>query len=321
MSAATTVQKPSVVSNILRRYSLTLVLLLLFIVASATSDTFMTQGNILNVLNQASIIGVLTVGMTFVILTGGIDLSVGTGVAAVSVYMGLQADAGASTSVILGAGILAGLVLGGVNALAITYGKIVPFIATLAMLSIAKGAALTMSDGTPITVDNDFIASLGQDRWLGIPAGIYVFALVIAIGWVLLNRTAFGRHVVAVGGNSEAARISGINVRRTTIAVYVIAGLCVAVAAILVTGRIGVASPVTGGGYELDAIAAAVIGGAALSGGRGTISGSVQGVLLFAMIFNVFNLHNVSSYTQDILKGVIILVAVLLQRRSNSSTS
>lgn len=296
------------------QYSLALVLLALCIGASFASDAFLTRANLVNVLTQASVIGILTIGMTFVILTGGIDLSVGSMLAASSIYLGLQQDSGGFVMVL--AALLGGVALGAVNGLAITWGRVVPFIATLAMFSAARGLALLMSDSTPIPITSSTIKTIGTDRILGIPLPVCIFAAVALVAWVVLNRTAFGRHVVAVGGNAEAARASGIRVERVTFAVYVISGLCVGIGALIVTGRLGSASPVTGGMYELDAIAAAVIGGAALQGGKGTIGGSVLGVLLFAVIFNLFNLLGVNTNLQGVLKGLIILAAVILQRRT-----
>ena len=295
-------------------YSLAVVLVLLCVVATFSSDAFLTRSNIINVLTQASVIGILTVGMTFVILTGGIDLSVGSMLAAASIYCGLQQDAGGVVMVL--AALAAGVALGAVNGLAVTWGRVVPFIATLAMFSSARGLALLMSDNTPIVITNSTIDNLGTKRLIGVPMPVYVFAAVVIVAWIVLNRTAFGRHVVAVGGNAEAARASGIRVERVKFAVYVISGLCVGIGALLVTGRLGSASPVTGSGYELDAIAAAVIGGASLNGGKGTVAGSVLGVLLFQVIFNLFNLLDVNTNLQGVLKGVIILAAVVLQRRS-----
>ena len=295
-------------------YSLALVLLALCIAASFASDAFLTRANLVNFLTQASVIGILTIGMTFVILTGGIDLSVGAMLAAASIYLGLQQDSGGLVMVL--AALLGGVALGAINGLAITWGRVVPFIATLAMFSAARGLALLMSDSTPIPITSSTIRTIGTDRVLGIPLPVYIFAAVALVAWVVLNRTAFGRHVVAVGGNVEAARASGIRVQRVIFSVYVISGLCVGIGALIVTGRLGSASPVTGGGYELDAIAAAVIGGAALQGGKGTIGGSVLGVLLFAVIFNLFNLLGVNTNLQGVLKGLIILAAVILQRRT-----
>ena len=298
----------------LSQYGLAGVLLLLCIVASLSSDAFLTKDNLINVLTQASVVGILTIGMTYVILTGGIDLSVGSMLAACSIYLGLQQDSGGFVMVL--AALFGGVVLGAINGLAITWGRVVPFIATLAMFSSARGLALYMSDNTPIGITATTVTDLGTKRLLGVPMPVYVFLLVAVVAWVVLNRTAFGRHVVAVGGNAEAARASGIRVERVQFAVYVISGLCVGIGAVLVTGRLGSASPVIGNGYELDAIAAAVIGGAALSGGKGGIGGSVLGVLLFQVIFNLFNLLDVNTNLQGILKGLIILAAVVLQRRT-----
>jgi ribose transport system permease protein len=298
----------------LSQYGLAGVLLLLCVIATLSSDAFLTKANILNVLTQSSVIGILTIGMTFVILTGGIDLSVGSGIAAASIYLGLQQDSGGFVMIV--AALFGGLVLGTVNGLAITWGRVVPFIATLAMFSSARGLALLMSDNTPIAITNSTISDLGTKKIIGVPMPVYVFALVAIVAWVVLNRTAFGRHVVAVGGNAEAARASGIRVQRVTLAVYMISGLCVGIGAILLTGRLGSASPVVGNLYELDAIAAAVIGGTALSGGKGGIGGSVLGVLLFQVIFNLFNLLDVNTNLQAVMKGLIILAAVVLQRRT-----
>lgn len=298
----------------LGQYGLAGILLLLCVVATFASDAFLTRDNLINVLTQASVIGILTIGMTFVILTGGIDLSVGSMLAVASIYLGLQQDSGGI--VMLFAALLGGLALGAVNGLAITWGRVVPFIATLAMFSSARGLALLMSDNTPIVITNDLITGFGTKRVVGVPMPVYVFAFVAVVAWFVLNRTAFGRHVVAVGGNAEAARASGIRVERVVFAVYAISGLCVGIGAVLVTGRLGSASPVIGNGYELDAIAASVIGGAALSGGKGGIGGSVLGVLLFQVIFNLFNLLDVNTNLQGVLKGLIILAAVVLQRRT-----
>jgi ribose transport system permease protein len=298
-------------------YSLALILLVLCVVATLSSDAFLTKDNLINVLTQSSVIGILTVGMTYVILTGGIDLSIGSVLAASSIYLGLQQSSGGL--VMLLAALFGGMLLGAINGAAITLGRVVPFIATLAMFSAGKGLALLMSNNTPIAITNSLVIDLGTKRVLGLPMPIYVFALVAAIAWVVLNRTAFGRHVVAVGGNAEAARASGIRVQRIVFAVYVIAGLCAGIGALLQVGRLASASPVVGPGFELDAIAAAVIGGTALSGGKGGIGGSVLGVLLFQVIFNLFTLLDVNTNLQAILKGVIILAAVVLQRRTRKA--
>jgi ribose transport system permease protein len=252
--------------------------------------------------------------MTFVIATAGIDLSVGSMVAAAAIVGGQFVDSG-SAAFILGAFAM-GIALGSINGAAIAYGRVVAFIATLAMLTIARGLALLISDKTPVSVVSlEAVRWFGNGEILGIPSAVLVFVAVTAIGWVLLNRTAYGRYVVAVGGNPEAARIAGVKVQRIIFSVYVLAGICVAISAILLTGRLASASPVAGSLYELQAIAAVVIGGSSLAGGRATIVGTFLGVLTFALIFNLLTLMDVAVEIQQIIQGSIILAAVLLQRR------
>ncbi len=275
---------------------------------------FLTSDNLLNVLTQASITGIIAIGMTFVIATGGIDLSVGSALAAASIAGGLLVQYG-SWMFMLGA-IGMALVIGLVNGLAITWGKVVPFIATLAMLTIARGLALWMSDKTPISlIDLSILQWFGSGRVLGIPVPALIFVIVSIAGWVLLNRTTFGRRTVAVGGNRSAARIAGIRPGRVILAVYVLTGLCVGFSAILLSGRLASASPVVGNLVELDAIAAVVIGGTALTGGKASVTGTFFGVITFGLIFNLLNLLNMPTEIQGIVKGLLILVAVALQRR------
>ena len=293
------------------------VVLLLVAGAILEPDDFLTSDNMLNVLRQASIVGVVAIGMTFVIATGGIDLSVGSMLAACSVVGGQFVESG-SLMFILGA-LGMGILLGGVNAAAIAYGRVVPFIATLAMFTMARGLALWISDKTPISVfDLEFVRWFGTGEIIGIPSAIFVFLGVTIVGWVLLNRTRYGRYVVAVGGNREAARIAGVKVQRIIFSVYVLSGICVAIAAVLLVGRLSSASPVAGNLLELDAIAAVVIGGTALAGGRATIVGTFLGVLTFALIFNLLTIMNMAVEIQQVTKGAIILVAVLLQRKRNA---
>jgi ribose transport system permease protein len=277
-------------------------------------DAFLTSDNMLNVLRQASVVGVLAIGMTFVIATGGIDLSVGSMVAAAAVAGGQLVDSG-SAAFMLGA-IGMGVLLGGINAGAIAYGRVVPFIATLAMFTMARGLALWLSDKTPVSLFQlETVRWFGNGEVVGIPSAVIVFLAVTALAWVLLNRTRYGRYVVAVGGNREAARIAGVKVRWIVFSVYVISGICVGIAAILVSGRLASASPIIGNLYELDAIAAVVIGGSALAGGRATIVGTFLGVVTFALIFNLLTLMDLAVEIQQITKGLIILAAVLIQRR------
>ncbi len=298
----------------LQEYALVGVVALLLIAGTILEPAFMTSDNMLNVLRQASVVGVLAIGMTFVIATSGIDLSVGSMVAAAAVAGGQFADSG-SLAFILGA-LGMGVLLGGINAGAIAYGKVVPFIATLAMFTMARGLALWMSDKQPISIFNlEGVRWFGTGEILGIPSAVIVFLVVTGLAWVLLNRTRYGRYVIAVGGNREAARIAGINTERIIFSVYVVSGICVAIAAILVAGRLSSASPIVGNLYELDAIAAVVIGGTALQGGRATIVGTFLGVITFALIFNLLTLMDLAVEIQQVTKGLIILAAVLVQRR------
>jgi ribose transport system permease protein len=299
----------------MQEYALVGVVFLLLVAGAILEpDAFLTSDNMLNVLRQASVVGVLAIGMTFVIATGGIDLSVGSMVAAAAVAGGQFADSG-SLVFILGA-IGMGVLLGGINAGAIAYGRVVPFIATLAMFTMARGLALWISDKTPISLFQlEAVRWFGNGEVVGVPSAAIVFVAVTALAWVLLNRTRYGRYVVAVGGNREAARIAGVKVRRIVFSVYVLSGICVAIAAILVSGRLSSASPIVGNLYELDAIAAVVIGGTALAGGRATIVGTFLGVVTFALIFNLLTLLDLATEIQQVTKGLIILAAVLIQRR------
>ena len=308
---------PVTLPSTTRLQELTLVVVivaLLVVGAILKPDTFPTIDNFRAILTQASVVGVLAIGMTFVIATAGIDLSVGSAVAAAGVAGGLLVDDGGTAMFLFGA-LAFGLMIGTVNASAIAYGKVVPFIATLAMLAIARGLALQMSDKAPISLlDYDGIRWFGTGRILGQPVSIWIFVAVSVLGWVLLNRTRYGRHVVAVGGNREAARIAGVPVRRTIFSVYCLSGLLAGLAAILLSGRLASASPISGNLLELDAIGATVIGGTSLAGGKATIGGTFMGVVVFAMIFNLLTQLNLATEWQQIVKGVIILAAVLIQR-------
>ncbi|MER7788280.1 ABC transporter permease [Streptomyces sp. NPDC097640] len=303
----------------IRTLSLLGVLAVLVVVGGVTKpDEFLDTHNLQLVLTQASIIGVVTVGMTFVITSGGIDLSVGAIVALSSVWATTVATQEYGFAGILFTAVLVGLGCGLVNGLLIAYGGLVPFIATLAMLASARGLALQITDGSTQIVTVDGILNLGErDSYvLGIPPLVMVFAIVTLLGWFVLNRTTFGRRTVAVGGNAEAARLAGIDVRRQRLYLYLLSGLCCGIAAFLLIVLSGSGQNTNGNLYELDAIAAAIIGGTLLTGGRGTITGSVLGVLIFTTITNIFALNNLQSDVQQIAKGAIIVAAVLVQRRT-----
>ncbi|WP_406276082.1 ABC transporter permease [Streptomyces sp. NBC_00191] len=302
-----------------RNLSLLGVLAVLIAVGGITKpDEFLATSNLQLILTQASIIGVVTVGMTFVITSGGIDLSVGAIVALASVWATTVATQEYGFAGILFTAVIVGLGCGLVNGLLIAYGGMVPFIATLAMLASARGLALQITDGKTQMVTVNSVLDLGiKDAYiLGIPPLVLVFAAVTVVGWLLLNRTTFGRRTVAVGGNAEAARLAGIDVRRQRLYLYLLSGLCCGIAAFMLIVLAGSGQNTNGNLYELDAIAAAIIGGTLLSGGRGTIVGSVLGVLVFTTITNIFALNNLESAVQQIAKGAIIVAAVLVQHRT-----
>ncbi|MEU5974417.1 ABC transporter permease [Streptomyces sp. NPDC047315] len=302
-----------------RNLSLLGVLAALIVVGGFTKpDEFLATSNLQLVLTQASIIGVVTVGMTFVITSGGIDLSVGAMVALASVWATTVATQEYGFAGILFTAVVVGLGCGLVNGLLIAYGGMVPFIATIAMLASARGLALQITDGKTQIVTVDSVLDLGvKDAYvLGIPPLVLVFAAVVLVGWLVLNRTTFGRRTFAIGGNPEAARLAGIDVRRQRLYLYLLSGMCCGIAAFMLVVLSGSGQNTNGNLYELDAIAAAIIGGTLLSGGRGTIVGSVLGVLIFTTITNIFALNNLETAVQQIAKGAIIVAAVLVQHRT-----
>ena len=300
-----------------RNLGLVGVLVVLAIVGIATTDgQFLTRSNILNILVSASIIGVVTVGMTFVIIGGGIDLSVGALVALASVWATTLATQSYGAFVMVICALLVGMGAGLINGVLIAYGRLVPFIVTLAMLVSARGLAQSLSDRRTQLVTVSAINDIATTDVLGIPLLVYIFAAVIVIGWLVLNRSTFGRRTFAVGGNPEAARLAGIDIRRHTALLYVVSGLCCGIAAVMIMARTTTGSSTHGDLYELDAIAAVIIGGTLLTGGRGTLIGSILGVLVFTTITNLFVLNNLPTEVQNIAKGLIIVAAVLFQSRA-----
>ena len=303
-----------------RNLGLVVALVILCIVGIATAgDRFASVDNVLTILRLASVIGVVSIGMTFVIIGGGIDLSVGALVALSSVWATTLATQQLAEDVhwivMVFTAIVVGAVAGLVNGVVIAYGKLAAFIATLAMLTGARGLAEIIANRrTQIVRDSDFLSFFSGDV-LGVPTLVIIFALVAVAGWVLLNRTTFGRRTFAVGGNAEAARLAGIRVQRHTVKLYVLSGITCGIAAVMIMARTTTGSSTHGTLYELDAIAAVVIGGTLLIGGRGTIVGTVIGVLVFETLGNIFTLNNLSSSAQAVATGVIIVLAVLLQQR------
>jgi ribose transport system permease protein len=301
-----------------RNLGLVGVLVALIIIGVATrpdlySDPDWVRNNIFTILMQASAIGVVTVGMTFVIIGGGIDLSVGAIMALAGVWATTQATQQFGAGGMIFTAIVVGLVVGIINGTLISYGRLVPFIATLAMLVAARGLAAKISNKQTQVSSNVDINAIATTRYFGIPLLVIILAVVVAAGWVLLNRTTFGRRTVAVGGNPEAARLAGINVRWHTLLLYALSGLCCGIAAIMLTSQATSAQAAMANLYELDAIAAAIIGGTLLSGGRGTIIGALFGVIVFSTITNLFAINGLTTEDQNMVKGGIIVAAVLVQ--------
>ncbi|MBD3779047.1 MAG: ABC transporter permease [Micrococcales bacterium] len=280
---------------------------------------FASVDNLLVVLSTASIIGVISIGMTFVITAGGIDLSVGSVLGLASVWATTLATQTMAEQygwiVMVGCALLVGMAAGLVNGVLVAYGRVVAFIATLAMLVAARGLAELIAQRRTQLVTVSSFSSTFKGDLLGVPKIVWIFAAVAVAGWFLLNRTTFGRRTVAVGGNPEAARLAGIAVRRHTMLLYALSGLAAGIAGVMMLARTGAGSSTNGQLYELDAIAAVVVGGTLLAGGRGTIVGTVLGVLIFATLTNIFVQNNLDSSVQAVAKGAIIIAAVLLQQR------
>ncbi|MEC1759758.1 ABC transporter permease [Schinkia azotoformans] len=290
------------------------------IILSILSPSFLSLDNILNILRQVSINALIAFGMTFVILTGGIDLSVGSMLAlSAALTAGFMAG-GMDPILAMLIGLLAGALMGAFNGFVITKGKVAPFIATLATMTIFRGLALVYTEGRPITgLSKDLSFELmGRGYFFGIPVPVIWMLISYAILYFILKKTTFGRRVYAIGGNEEASILSGIKVDQVKIWVYSITGLLSALAGIILTSRLNSAQPTAGTAYELDAIAAVVLGGTSLSGGRGWIFGTLVGALIIGVLNNGLNLLDVSSFYQQVVKGGVILLAVILDRKKSA---
>jgi ribose/xylose/arabinose/galactoside ABC-type transport system permease subunit len=273
---------------------------------------FLTVSNALNVMEQTSINAIVAVGMTYVIIAGGIDLSVGSLVALSGVVLAGALKAGWSPALAIAAALAVGAGTGLMNGAIIAFGRLPPFIMTLGMMSVARGAALLVTDGRPISGFDAGFRSIATGRVIGVPAPILLTLAIYVAAHFVLARTRFGRYVYGIGGNEEATRLSGVNVRFHKTMVYVVSGATSAVAAILLTARLNTAQPIAGIMYELDAIAATVIGGTSLSGGEGGLAGTLIGALTMGVLRNGLNLLGVSSFLQQLVIGVVIIVAVLV---------
>jgi ribose transport system permease protein len=316
----------------LAKFQSLIALLLMIMAMSFLSDKFLTIDNGWNVMRQISVNVVISVGMTLVILTAGIDLSVGSilalsgAVAAGLLKNGItlhSADLYIGFTV-LGAILAAGLVgagLGLFNGLVITRFKVPPFVATLAMLTIGRGLTMLWTGGFPITGLGDTFAFIGTGWFLGMPAPVWISAIVVFVFTVLSKKTKIGRYIYAVGGNERAAKLSGLNINRIKLFVYTCGGVLAAIGGLLVTARLDSAQPNAGMGYELDSIAAVVIGGTSLSGGRGSVLGTVLGALIIGVLNNGLVLLNVSPFWQQVIKGLVILLAVIIDRANSKNAA
>ncbi|WP_038704869.1 ABC transporter permease subunit [Planococcus sp. PAMC 21323] len=295
-------------------------LFLIMSIITILNPDFLSVSNLMNVLRQVSINALIAFGMTFVILTGGIDLSVGSTLALTgAVTAGLMAS-GVDPIFAMLLGLLLGAVLGAINGIIIAKGKVAPFIATLATMTIYRGLTLVYTDGRPISGLGDSLTfqMLGKGYFLGVPIPVVTMIISFAILYFILKKTTFGRRVYAVGGNEEASILSGINADRIKIYVYSLLGLLAAVASLILTSRLNSAQPTAGEMFELDAIAAVVLGGTSLTGGRGWIVGTLIGALIIGVLNNGLNLIGVTSFFQQVVKGAVILLAVLLDRKKTA---
>jgi len=301
-------------AGLLKKHGIVLALIVILVGMSVSSPAFRTRGNLVNVVRQSSVHGIMAVGMTYVILTGGIDLSVGSMLALAGILAASLERAGCPIPATVAATLGLGCLMGLVNGLVITKAKVTPFVVTLGTMSIGRGLAHIFTGAEPISGFSDAFRFLGAGSLLGVPVPIVLFLITAAIGAILLRRARLGRYLYAIGGNVNAARLSGIPVDRYTTAAYVASGLTVALAAVVQSARLNSAQSIEGTGCELDVIAAVVVGGTSLMGGRGSVWGTVIGVLLISTINNAMNLLQISSYYQLVVKGVIIIAAVVLDR-------
>jgi ribose transport system permease protein len=297
------------------KYNTVFIFLVMLVVSAIVSDVFFTSANLFNLIRQVTPVGIISMGMLMVILTGGIDLSVGSIVAMTSVLCALFAQV-MNLPLALLLSLMSGLLVGSISGYLVSVHKMAPFIATLALMSVVRGLGFIFSKGAPVLITDkaSSLADFGSSSILGIPGPSLILFFFFAVTAVLLKYNVFGRIIMAIGSNEEAVRLSGIRVSALKFSVYAISGALSAVAGIIITARTAVGSPVMGTGLELDAIATVVIGGASLSGGKGSALNTLLGVLILGMIGNIMNLMNIPAYSQQVIKGLIIIFAVLLQR-------
>ena len=294
--------------KILRQFGLVFVALIIIIFMSITSDVFLTSQNIINILRQISINGILAVGMTFVILTGGIDLSVGSVVAITGVIVGSLLQSGTNWFLASLAALAISMVCGAINGWLISYVGFQPFIATLSTMTIGRGFAQVYSNGKPYTISDP--------SFLGIPVPIILLVIFCVIGMIILTMTTFGRYVFAIGGNINAAKLSGVRTQRVQLMVYVLSSVCAWMVGLILAARISSGQPTAGESYEMDAIAATAIGGTSMNGGIGSLTGTICGFVILGLLQNSMNLMNINSFWQQIVKGLLIIIAVFLDMRT-----
>ena len=316
------IYRPAVAAAVLRltrqQLGVLLALLLLIVIANFVSDRFLTVPNLLNVLRQVAIVGILAIGQTYVILTAGIDLSVGSTLGlAVVLFAGLLETRSLAVAVPLG--LLAELLIGIINGIGVAYARIPAFIMTLGMLSFARGLAFIYTGGTPIPIINEQYYFVGNGYLLGIPIPSMILIATLVVSAMVLRMTPFGRCVYGIGSNEDAALLSGVPVRRYKVCVFAISGFCAALAGLVYSSQLGVGTPIAGQAYELDAIAAVVVGGTTLFGGKGSVFGTFIGTLIIGVLANVLNLAGVDPFVQQLFKGALIVIAVFIMSRSSRS--
>lgn len=314
MSLAQPSRKTPSIASIFSRYGLWFVFAALVILASVLSDRFLSVPNFLNIARQTSVNALLAFGMTAVILTGGIDLSVGSILAVVGVSAALMDGAGLPFPLTVVLSLVIGGIVGSLNGVAVAYGKIAPFIVTLAAMTIWRGVTLVMTDGSPLSKLSESFQAFGNTDILGLPSLVWLALIALAVTWVLLRRTGWGRGIYALGSSEDAARFAGLPVNKLKVTVYAFSGVTSALAALLLTSRLYSAQPTAGQTFELDAIAAVVVGGTSLAGGRGSVIGTLLGALIIGVLNNAMNLLDVNAFYQQIVKGGVILGALLFER-------
>lgn len=299
-----------------QRHGALIALVIVCLFAFARYETFLTEENLINILRQNSMVGIIALGMTFVILTGGIDLSVGSLFAVSGVTAAYLAQYGLLVALL--GGVTAAAILGFINGVVIAKARIQPFIVTLAMMIAARGLILAVTKEKSVSVERGSVEGFS---WLAygyigpLPVPVVILFLIFLLGWVVLNHTRFGRHVYSIGDNEEAARLMGLNVGRVTIGVYALSGALAGLAGVILASRLTAGQPTTGLGWELDAIAAVVVGGTLLTGGQGGVGSTLVGLLLLGVILNILTKENITSWWQLVLRGVILLAVVVVQNR------